>query len=1260
MPRAQKWVAFTLALLFGLTSGLESIEAQRSRSGFSRFFGGGGGGSGRGDGSLMSVVRQESAQTELGIKEDQKKKIEDLRDRSRQFPPELTDLYSKRRDASEEERAVISAKIDEIRGAQRKKTEAELKLLVTPQQFTRLQQLSLHAQGIQALRKDEVADDMKLDAAQKEKIKAIYDDIQKQQSEIFASMRDLPREERGQAFAAFGQKREKMQKEAEQKVIGLLTDTQKQAWQTKLGPPPVALAQNDDQPKPAATAPAKPAAEPTVEKPATNGSTTVKADGTEEKKEVVASFGDDKSGAKDGKPERLSFNFQSYPWGDLLKLFAESAGLTLELKDTPPGTWTYFDKNKYTPIEALDVLNGALLQRGFIMVKRDEALVVMSVDNDIPPNLIPNVRVSELESRGKNELMTIILPMDAVDAAGAAEEVKELLGPQGKVVALPKTNRMVVTDIGKTLIRIRDLFPELEPEGDRIFKAFPLKHIAAEDAEDIVRDLFGLSARGVQNVSQSGSGASSSSFGSRFGSSRFGSSRFQDPRFASRTPSRTPTSTSGSSRQPNNGTEDNKVNVSIDPRTNSLLVTATPAEMKIVEQSMKAVDVEAKKGPNDFARRNNEPYLEVYQLNSADAVEVAKTLNVLYPGAVVNEDGRARRLHIFGTPDLHKEIANVIRRLDGEGGGSTVAVVPLGRIDSYTATATLQSLFIADRENAPTIQPHPVGNALLVRGSSDQVTQIKTLIAQMIPQGVALGGGTVRTLNLNGRTAEDFVEVLEKMWNARESNPIRVVLPSNRGPIRDRRIPSQGSSLRPERYEETQPPSPPKKSKKTPDPDTRTKLDTPTTEKKDVFASVSPVEKARTIPVSTALDQTVALNQAEKASAELLPKAPTKQQSPIVITINGGNLVIASEDEEALDRLEEMFQQLAQALPIRQTWTVFYLSSADVTDTATLLERLFPTSSVSTGTTSSGGGLFGDFTGGLSSMGRGLMDMSGLSTLGTGPLTLRIIPNTRTNSLFVSGPAGKVQEVADMLEVLDESDPPGQLRDRAPRNIEVEHANVADVAEIVKDVYKDYMQGASQQQNGNGQNPFAMLMGNRGGGRSGSRGNSQQREIRMTLGVDTRTNMLIVSASDSLFRQVQTLVRSLDDAALVANRTVQVQKLKNVNSVVVQEALQSLLPRVSVSTTGQSGPTTSSSSRSGSQGRPSGGGSDQMRQFMEQRMRERMMQQRGGQPGSNSNRGSSGFNRGSSSRRSSGFRSGSSRSGSSGRDFRSFFDRSRR
>jgi hypothetical protein len=85
------------------------------------------------------------------------------------------------------------------------------------------------------------------------------------------------------------------------------------------------------------------------------------------------------------------------------------------------------------------------------------------------------------------------------------------------------------------------------------------------------------------------------------------------------------------------------------------------------------------------------------------------------------------------------------------------------------------------------------------------------------------------------------------------------------------------------------------------------------------------------------------------------------------------------------------------------------------------------------------------------------------------------------------------------------------------------------------------------------------------------------RVVQLSIGVDTRTNQLIVSASDALFRQVDVLVKSLDDSANQARRTVRVLSLQNSNSEVVQQTLAALYGKVK--TTGsRSGRTTAPAS----------------------------------------------------------------------------------
>lgn len=1142
-----------------------------------------GGGRGRGGfGGSLDLLRRGDVRQELGLDDAQIEAVSGIGD-SLRSSDEFRSMFSRMRGASDEERQQMFTRMRDL-------MDEKVKEAIKPEQFTRLQELNLQQQGMRALGSSSVAEALKLSDDQQAKVRETMEWYGEARREMFSAGGDLSDEERDAM-------REKLQEQFEEKLSGVLTDSQKTDFTKRQGKKfeftEDGSAREGATPSSptviGATAPgAAPLREAAVEIP---GVTVAAADGTSS-----ASFGDVPADNGEEVTE-LSFNFRFAPWTDVLKMFAEKADLTLDLTEVPPGSFNYFDSGKYTPTEALDILNGYLIQKGFILIQRDRFLVVVNTDRGIPPNLIPIVPLEEVKKHGRNSLITVQLPLNGMTPDDIAAEVEPLLGkPYGQVVPLKNLGKMAITDTSSNILRINDLISGVVIEvGDKLFKQFTLDHIAALDAEIIVRDVFGLKPRGFENVSAGASGSRYGSSSSRYGSS---SRDYRPP---------TPPAPADS---------DADVTVAVDERTNSLLITASPDDMKIVEETITAVDVEPMDGY--VARSNREPYFEVYQLNSADPIEVTKTLNVLFPGTVVNEDGRSRRIHIQATPAVHDEIAETIRRLDGVGGGNQVAVIPLGRMDSYTATSAIQSLFLLDGDQAPVVQPHPTGNGLLVRGTYDQVEQIKVLVAQLEPEngsGGYYGSGNIRTIPLGGRDAEEFARALERIWNTGGRNRIRTVVPSSDRVIRSQVVPSVGPEtepLRPMPLDQVDPAdalpqpagsgggaslwSPPGLDEKTATLVADVADDiTSNVELEEVSESEPAAQPLSDTELATEINQVFqALDGSEPAPAD--DEAATGSDAPITIAVNGGNLVIISDDLDALDRLEDTISTLTQAMPPRTQWTVFYLQSADATETAQILERIFPTSSVSTGATSSGG-FFSELTGGLGTMGRGLADLTGLNTLMTGPQTLRIIPDTRSNSLFVTGPPHLVSEVEDTLRILDASELPEQLRAKAPRYIEVVHADVGEVAQIVRDVYKEELNPPQQQGGGRGQNPIAAMMG---GGGGNSRGGSNRATL--SLGVDYGTARLIVSCSEPMFLQIEDMVRELDRAALEARRTIRVVSLKNANTTMLQQTLGSLMPKVKVSSS-------STSSRSSTQSRsPQQDSGDQGAQAMQQMMMMRAMQ----------------------------------------------------
>src|SRR4029078_4992624 len=94
---------------------------------------------------------------------------------------------------------------------------------------------------------------------------------------------------------------------------------------------------------------------------------------------------------------KLTFSFRYQPWQDVLDWFAQQAGLSLLMESPPPGTFIYTDTRSYTPAEALDVLNGVLLTKGYTLVRHGRMLVVVNLEDGIPPNLVPDVALGELD-----------------------------------------------------------------------------------------------------------------------------------------------------------------------------------------------------------------------------------------------------------------------------------------------------------------------------------------------------------------------------------------------------------------------------------------------------------------------------------------------------------------------------------------------------------------------------------------------------------------------------------------------------------------------------------------------------------------------------------------------------------------------------------------------------------------------------------------------------------------------------------------------
>ncbi len=187
-----------------------------------------------------------------------------------------------------------------------------------------------------------------------------------------------------------------------------------------------------------------------------------------ETKEVLAALkGEVGEPAKSAPEKKYTINFRSTPWADVLAWYAKESGLAdvSASRQTGNVTITPPKDRQFTIGEITDLLNEGLLDKKFILIRREKTFVVHPADEKVDPTWIPRVEVADLKSRGKSELVEVVIPLgDKDDAADLAPEIKKLLTPFGDV-AFAKGKRLIVRDTVGNLQRITNTLRELDNKG---------------------------------------------------------------------------------------------------------------------------------------------------------------------------------------------------------------------------------------------------------------------------------------------------------------------------------------------------------------------------------------------------------------------------------------------------------------------------------------------------------------------------------------------------------------------------------------------------------------------------------------------------------------------------------------------------------------------------------------------------------------------------------------------------------------------------
>jgi type II secretory pathway component GspD/PulD (secretin) len=840
-----------------------------------------------------------------------------------------------------------------------------------------------------------------------------------------------------------------------------------------------------------------------------------------------------------GESGDLSFNFSGVTWPAVLEWFADEADLALQLDQIPVGSWTFADPTrKYSVSEALDVINLALLKRGYCLVRRGRMLQVIDLEQQNADKLISElaelVRPEQLEDRGRSDIVSCVFPLGSMTADSAKEELALMVGPWGRVIVLDSARQVKVTEAADKLIAIRDLLKQASTADTDVVEIV-LEHRAADEILELARPLLGLEPG--ENSSE-------------------------------------------------------EIRISVGLFGDRLYAAGLPGKTGLLEKLVEKADQPLTSTESEDGAELTTPVFQTHSVRSADSATVFDVLQTLLagtPDARIAIDPKTNAIVAWARPETQQVIVKSIMEM--EGSGQDFKVIDLKRLDPAQALLTINKFFGITEEGGegPIVDGDPTTGKLWIRGTTDQITLVEKLLVEL-EGGDSLGtlSEKVRILPYTGRAAEEALGQVEALWPVTgRVNKIRTISPSRRG---SGDAPSS---------ENPRPQQRPGAIIEAPDARFTPKPNANAGRYRFVNEPVSPQGPTAQAPATEI-----------PATPEVASPSDTKAAPQTTINVGGADIVVqftpagmivASDDTAALDAFQSLMDSVAAPSALASDLpTIIWLKYIKADVAAELISSVLggAESSISSAVDSVAGGLGGGMLGllgGLGGLGGGGGDTSASKSVLTSTGSVNIVPDARLNALIVQANAVDLQMIELILEKVDIAESPEDIEIAAkPALIPVIYQEADDVANIVKSLLGDRIAGAQSAggRGGGGQpSPQEFIAALRGGGRGGRGGGGDSgtsEPSKISIAVDAKSNSLVVIATPQDFKEIEELVRKLDQSSMVNEETIMTYSTNgSVNPDVMKLALESILGTQASSTSdaSKSGSSTSGSTqRTGSTG----------------------------------------------------------------------------
>jgi len=447
--------------------------------------------------------------------------------------------------------------------------------------------------------------------------------------------------------------------------------------------------------------------------------------------------------------EKYAFEMRDKPWvgtNGVLEWLSDKTKLPVITVHKPTGTFNFISpKNSdgkplyYTIPEVIDILNDALSQQQYILIRKLASITLLSSDQPIPEQDIPRLTEEELQGRGRSELASHVVQLRSLDATDFAKEAKDMLGIAfGRVTVLPTANQLILRDQAGTMRQAIQTIKNLDKGGPNLEGGiqnftYQCKSIKAADAAETVKKFLGESKQ-ITEIKNSKTGTVSQ--------------RIREH------------------------------SIDVDDGLNILIIKAPADKIATAKDVLSKID----KGPPYVP---GPPFLQRVEIPSGNAEAINKALlDVNKPSASLKiSNVGPNAILIYGDPESQIKIQKQIAEINKAAAPVTELVV-LSNVEASKLADTLEKIF-ADKVGGPFIEADNSRNALILRGTAQQLKEIKKTIEEITGEGKEGGKGsafgpTTRVINLDKASAATLAEALQRMLHKmRPELKTDVILPGS-------------------------------------------------------------------------------------------------------------------------------------------------------------------------------------------------------------------------------------------------------------------------------------------------------------------------------------------------------------------------------------------------------------------------------------------------------------------------------------------------